>query len=150
LVFGRREIDRKGGFSLIITRETDYALRIVRALADGKQATAEEICKRELLPKQFVYKIIKKLERIGLIQIIRGVHGGYRLIGDLEKMNMYDMVNVMESDRLISACIRPGFQCGRREQDGKTCQVHKQLQELQEAVDNELKARSLAQLIWGQ
>jgi Rrf2 family protein len=132
---------------LIITRETDYALRIIRALADGKQYTAEEICTMEFLPKQFVYKIIKKLEKYDLILIIRGVHGGYRLIGDLEKTTLFDLVNIMEADRMICACVKTGYRCGRKESSGTTCQVHLELQQLQEDLDNALKARSLSQVI---
>ena len=134
---------------MIITRETDYALRIIRALADGKQYTAEEICNAEYLPKQFVYKIIKKLEKYDLILIIRGVHGGYRLVGDLNKTTLFDLVNIMEADRLVCACVKSGYKCGRKEKSGATCQVHVELQQLQEDLDNALKSRSLAQVIGG-
>ena len=57
---------------MLITRETDYALRILRALSDGEQITVGDVCKRELLPQQFVYKILKKMEHAGLVRIARG------------------------------------------------------------------------------
>lgn len=132
---------------MVITRETDYALRIIRALSDGKQATAEEICQREILPKQFVYKIIKKLEKTGLVQIIRGVHGGYRLIGDLSKVTMYDLIGIMDAELIICACVRPGYRCGRKEINGKICKVHLGIQELQDTFDRELKSRTLDQMV---
>lgn len=132
---------------MIITRETDYALRILRALSDGKQATAEEICEEEMLPKQFVYKIIKKLEKVGLVQIIRGVHGGYRLVGDLTKVTMYDLIGIMDSEVVVCACVRPGYRCGRREVNDKMCKVHSEIQALQAALDKELKARTLDKLV---
>ena len=47
---------------MLITRETDYALRVLRALSDGEQHTAGEISSTQLVPKQFAYKIIKKLD----------------------------------------------------------------------------------------
>ena len=132
---------------MVITRETDYALRILRALSDGKQATAEEICEKEILPKQFVYKIIKKLEKVNLIQIIRGVHGGYRLIGDLSKVSMLDLINIMDSEVIINACVRPGYRCGLKEVDGKTCKVHLEIQKLQDTIEKELRSRTLEQLV---
>ena len=46
---------------MLISRETDYALRILRALSDGKKRSIEEICSLEATPKQFAYRIIKKL-----------------------------------------------------------------------------------------
>ena len=47
---------------MVITRETDYALRILRALLDGKLHTAGQIAQDELLPQAFAYKILKKLD----------------------------------------------------------------------------------------
>ena len=56
---------------LLITKETDYALRILRSLADAgnTKTPIKEICDKELLPQQFVYKIAKKLAK-GLIDSI--------------------------------------------------------------------------------
>ena len=64
---------------MLISRETDYALRILRALSDGKKRSIEEICSLEATPKQFAYRIIKKLETAGWIIITRGAEGGCRL-----------------------------------------------------------------------
>lgn len=57
---------RQGGTTLVITRETDYALRILRALLDGELHAAGEIAQTELLPQAFAYKILKKLENARL------------------------------------------------------------------------------------
>ena len=57
---------------MVITRETDYALRILRALLDGKLHTAGQIAQDELLPQAFAYKILKKLEKAGLVEVVRG------------------------------------------------------------------------------
>ena len=57
---------------LLITRETDYALRILRALSDGELLTAKALTQKEAVPHQFAYKILKKLEGAGLIRITRG------------------------------------------------------------------------------
>ena len=56
---------------MVITRETDYALRILRALLDGKLHTAGQIAQDELLPQAFAYKILKKLEKAGRIIELR-------------------------------------------------------------------------------
>ena len=56
---------------MLITRETDYALRILRALAPGSCLTVGEIAEKESLPHKFTYKIMKKLEKAGIIRIIR-------------------------------------------------------------------------------
>ncbi|MFR6642313.1 MAG: hypothetical protein ACLUQN_02000 [Megasphaera sp.] len=42
---------------MIITRETDYAIRILRALADWEQKNIREISDEQMIPLQFAYKI---------------------------------------------------------------------------------------------
>ena len=63
----------------MITRETDYALRLLRTLQDGKRHTASEAAEREMVPSSFAYQILKKLARAGFVEIIRGTDGGCRL-----------------------------------------------------------------------
>ena len=41
--------------SMIITKETDYALRILRVLLDGEKHSVAEMSETELIPTQFAY-----------------------------------------------------------------------------------------------
>lgn len=136
------------GTNLLITRETDYALRILRVLADGEQLTSGEICRKELLPQQFVYKILKKLERAGMITITRGAEGGCRLATDLKRLSLYDLTEVMDTEKNISACTKPGFECVWRQQNASKCIVHGNLSKIQRVLDNELKSYSLHQMLF--
>ena len=63
---------------MLLSRETDYALRILQSLLDGERKATGDISTSEMIPQQFAYKIIKKLSRAGLIEITRGVDGGCR------------------------------------------------------------------------
>lgn len=136
------------GVNLLITRETDYALRILRALSGGEQVTTGDICQQELLPQQFVYKILKKLERAGLVQITRGPDGGCRLIANLQKVSLYDLTEVMDAGKQISACMQPDFQCAWQKKCSNSCMIHKQLLQIQSALDAELRAHSLHQMLY--
>lgn len=51
---------------MLITRECDYAVRIVRALAGGQKICVTQICEEEVLTPAFVYKILKKMEKPNL------------------------------------------------------------------------------------
>ena len=57
--------DTGEGCGVLITRETDYALRVLRALSEGEQLTAGDISEQQMVPKPFAYKIIKKLSKAG-------------------------------------------------------------------------------------
>lgn len=134
---------------MLITRETDYALRILRALSGGEQTTAGALAGQELIPQQFAYKIIKKLSRAGLLQIVRGSEGGCRLSADLHTVTLYDLMEAMGTDSLVSACMEPGYQCPWREKWGANCTIHCQLVKVQAALNAELKANSLYEMIFG-
>lgn len=134
---------------MLITRETDYALRILRALSGGERMNAAEICRKELLPRQFAYKILKKLERAGFVQISRGADGGCRLTADLNRTSLYDLTEIIGEDRSVSACIQSGFQCSWRQNNAAGCHVHRQLLQIQRVLDAELKSRSLQQMLFG-
>ncbi|MCI1964866.1 MAG: Rrf2 family transcriptional regulator [Oscillospiraceae bacterium] len=132
---------------MLITRETDYAIRILRALADGEQHTTASICAQELLPQQFAYKILKKLQKSGLVSIIRGKDGGCRLMADLQKVSLFDLMEMTDSDKSVSACTQPGFPCGWSQKHGKPCKVHQHLQQLQNKLNEELKAVRLSAIL---
>lgn len=96
---------------MVITRETDYALRILRALLDGKLHTAGQIAQDELLPQAFAYKILKKLEKAGLVEVVRGTAGGCRLSADLIGTSLYDLMKAMGERGNLSSCMDPAYQC---------------------------------------
>jgi Rrf2 family protein len=134
---------------MLITREADYALRILRALSGGEQTKAADICERERLPLQFVYKILKKMERAGLVRITRGQEGGCQLTADLRKVSLYDLVETLKADHLVGACMQPGFQCAWQQTHASHCMVHRQLQQMQGVFDTELRKRSLHHMLFG-
>jgi Rrf2 family protein len=134
---------------MFITRKTDYALRIFRTLADGERHTVSDICRKEVIPQQFAYKILKKIEQAGLVKISRGAQGGCVLVSDLRKTSLYDLMNVLEEDPAISSCVKDGYDCEWKKQCVMQCIVHKQLTHMQEFINEELRRCSLHKLVWG-
>lgn len=85
---------------MIMTRETDYAVRILRALSCGERLTVRQVCDSELVPVQFAYKILKKLASCGYVEIFRGQEGGCRLKADLNELSLYDLMRCINEDIL--------------------------------------------------
>lgn len=133
---------------MLITRETDYALRILRALSRGEQMTVAAIAQDQQVPKQFAYKIIKKLSKGGLVSIARGAEGGCSLAADLRQVSLYGLLRMMEEEVRLTACMDPGYACPWREDNGH-CVAHCQLAALQQTLDRELQAHSLHQILFG-
>ncbi len=132
--------------ALLLTRETDYALRVLRDLLDGEKRSVGELSERAMVPQQFAYKIIKKLARAGLVQITRGVEGGCRLSADLTKVSLYDLMAAMEERCDINACFASGFRCPWAERNGG-CGIHCRLALIQDRLNDELRAHSLMSLL---
>ncbi len=133
---------------MVITRETDYALRILRALLDGQLHTVGQIAQDELLPQAFAYKILKKLERAGLVEVVRGTAGGCRLAADLAGTSLYDLMMATGERSALSACMDPDHRCPWRSSHGG-CTVHNKLLTIQEKLDMELRSHALEEILTG-
>ncbi len=134
---------------MILTKETDYALRILRAVADGSQKSVVCIAEEHLIPQQFAYKIVRKLHRAGILSVARGAEGGCRLQADLQELSLYELMEAMDEVTLLSACMQQGYECSWRERNRQICQIHQRLSLIQKNLDNELKSHSLYDLIFG-
>ena len=115
--------DTGEGCGVLITRETDYALRVLRALSEGEQLTAGDISEQQMVPKPCAYKIIKKV-------------------------TLYDLMVAMEEDSAVIACMEPGYSCPWREAHGG-CMVHCRLGLVQQRLHEELRGHTLQELIFG-
>lgn len=127
---------------MLITREIDYALRVLRVLTDEERHTMKDICASEDIPQQFAYKIIRKLAEAEIIVSTRGVNGGCQLSCDLHDYSLYDLINCINPDRYINACLDPDYICTWRQKHGK-CELHCRQAILQTKIDALLKAVSL-------
>ena len=134
---------------MLITRESDYALRMLRALADGRSLTAGELAEQEELPQKFAYKILKKLQKAGFVQILRGVNGGCSLSCQLSEISLYDLLNALEANSYISSCMTPGYTCEWCVRKGTGCIAHGKLGEIQRVIDEELRSRDLQTVLFG-
>lgn len=135
---------------MLITKETDYALRILRALAHGERRTTAQLACGEQIPHQFAYKILKKLQKGGVIQIIRGADGGCSLAADLDKVSLYQLIQMMEQRATISNCTNAEYQCQwRKAHNDAICHAHIFLVSIQNKLNQELDAHSLQKVLFG-
>lgn len=128
---------------MLLTRENDYAIRMLRSLRDGGKHTVKDICCEEEIPEAFAYKILKKLRKAGLVEVVRGVSGGCRMNKPLEELNLYDVVTAVDEEPLIMPCLRES--CSRNT-GGSRCRVHGELAKIQNVLRKELQARKLSEL----
>jgi Rrf2 family protein len=129
---------------MLITREVDYAIRVVRALSDMAVHSASYVEEKETVPTSFAYKILKKLSNAGIVEIIRGSSGGYRLAKKCSELSLYDIISAVDDDFVINECMRDGYVCTS---DEKMCDIHNEFVRIQKVLTDELKRKSLAEIL---
>ena len=126
---------------MLITKERDYAMRVVWSLCDMKQHTVKSLCESELVPVDFAYKILKKLEQNGITHSTRGRNGGYRLAKAPDKISMLDVLLAIDSRLFISDDVENRNRRGR-----KFCRISEELGILQGTWVKSLREKTLDML----
>ena len=130
---------------MLITREMDYAVRVVRALKDGTKVSASEVAKKEHLPQAITYKVLNSLLKSKLIGSMRGVNGGYYLKCDLSNTTLYDICVALGEDMSITECVREGYDCIKN-RCGE-CILNKEFNRIQSSLNRELQMTTLDKLL---
>ena len=94
---------------LRINRQTDYAVRVVLALAqrgEGTRMSSADIQKEMLIPKAFMVRIVAQLSREGLVNAFPGRDGGLMLPRPASQITLKDVVEVFEGTGLLSECMQ--------------------------------------------
>mgnify|MGYP003609665776 CR=1 FL=1 len=129
---------------MLITKRSDYALRICRALKDGRTHNVREICENEGVPKAFAYKIIREMEQNGIVNSERGNKGGYFLKKSLDELTMYDIIKVTEEDIAIVHCMKD--ECERNTND-IPCKMHVEMERIQGVLESQLKDKTISDIL---
>ena len=131
---------------MLITKECDYAVRILRVLSHKSVASAAEISEEEHIPIQFAYKICRKLSKTGIIISHRGTDGGYELKRDTNELSLYDVCRAVDKELMIAECMNASSMCARNTCD-RPARVHKEFCRLQKIVIDEMSATKLSELL---
>jgi Rrf2 family protein len=94
---------------LKINRQTDYAVRIILALAKqgtGARLSSSEIQREMLIPPALMPRIVALLARAGLLNTFPGREGGLMLPRPAAQITLRDVVEVVEGPILLSDCLQ--------------------------------------------
>ena len=94
---------------LKINRQTDYAVRVLLALAKsgkGARLSSADIQREMLIPKAFMTRIVAQLSRTGLLNTFPGRDGGLMLPHSASQITLRDVVEAFEGPILLSACLQ--------------------------------------------
>ncbi|MGA7193446.1 MAG: Rrf2 family transcriptional regulator [Anaerolineales bacterium] len=128
-----------------INRQTDYAIRVVLALAkhsERKRICTTEIQKEMLIPQAFLPRIVAELARAEFILTFPGRDGGLELARPADQINLREVVEYFEGAISVSDCISGRVQCPF---DTK-CPVRRRWGKLQATILQELESITFDEL----
>jgi FeS assembly SUF system regulator len=129
---------------LRISRLTDYATVILATLAQepAKLQTSAALAEQTKLALPTVSKLLKQLQRAGLVASTRGLRGGYQLARPATDISAGEILDALEGPLALTDCASGHGNCGFE----KSCRVGHAWQRLNVIIRRSLRDVSLAQL----
>ncbi len=99
-----------------INLESDYAVRIVRVLAQHKdRMDAQSIADTSCVSLRITLKIMRKLVAAELAHSYKGARGGYTLAKAPQDITLRHVIEAMEGPYRFSRCLDEGYDCSCKE-----------------------------------
>ncbi len=101
---------------LRMSRQADYGLVLLACFtqrhrrdraelgSESDIVTARDLAHETHLPAPMVMKILKALARHGLLQSVRGAHGGYRLHRRAEEITVAEIITALDGPIGVTEC----------------------------------------------
>lgn len=96
-----------------MTRQSNYAIRtlVYCAVNEPQLSRVAEIAKAYAISELFLFKLIKPLVENGLLQTVRGRHGGIRLGKPADQITLLDTIRLTEESFALAECFEEGADC---------------------------------------
>ena len=107
-----------------LTKAGEYAMRCALFLSfkgTGVVCSKKEIARTMDIPDQFLGKIAQQLARAGIIEIVQGAKGGFRLLVPADKLTMLDVVEAVIGEIFLNDCVVRPDSCNRI----TSCSIHR-------------------------
>ena len=113
------------------------------ALGGFKPTSLKTIAERQDISQHYLEQIVAELRRAGIVESVRGAHGGYRLAKASEDVSALEVVSLMEGSLAPVACLEDENSCSHT----GNCSTEGLWQDVDKAVRQVLAGTSLAKLV---
>ena len=130
---------------MLVTRETDYAVRTVLYLARNvtRLASVTEIARAMHIPKSFLAKLLQRLVRSHILTSMRGVKGGFQLARKPSEITLLAILEAVQGPAGINLCAIDSKLCKL----SSNCSVHPVWVEIRKEVERRLKRETVGNLL---
>lgn len=130
-----------------ITLESDYALRIVSALATHDSIVDAKTLSDEIsVTLRFTLKILHKLVQGELVKSYKGTNGGYRLNVAPENITLKAVIELIDGPIAISRCLESSEGCSMTA-DKTSCIYHHIFDTISSDVSRKLAGITISDVI---
>jgi len=109
-----------------ISRQADYAIRVVLDLSLHPEARIKEVARRQRLSVSYVGRISQRLAKTGILDNRRGRLGCLSLASSPDQISILDVIEAVDGTARVDRCLLAPIECGRE----KFCPVYHVGQEI--------------------
>jgi len=128
-----------------LTRQSSYAIRalVYCAVNEPGLSRVADIARAHAISELFLFKLIKPLVENGLVETVRGRHGGIKLGRPASEITLLDTIRLTEENFAMAECFEGGdVSCPLVD----ACDVNSALREALGAFFNVLEGYTIADL----
>lgn len=128
-----------------ISTQGRYGLRALVDLAvhEGSGAIPlREISQREKISERYLEQLFAKLRKAGIVDSVRGAHGGYQLNRDPAELTVGDVMRVLEGDLVPAECTKEDSDC----EFINVCVTNEVWLEIKEKIEEIVESKTLKDL----
>lgn len=102
---------------LRLSRLSEYAFMMLTVLgkSPGKLCSASDLAAQVFLEPPTASKVLKLLARSGLVDSVRGAHGGYRLSRSPDEISVADVIAAIDGPLAMTECSIEGGSCAQED-----------------------------------
>ncbi len=129
----------------LITRNTDYAVRVLRFMARDKKDvfSASALIKKLKIPRPFLRKIMHTLNKKRIVKSSQGVCGGFQLAVSPGRIFLLDLIEIFQGPFEINECIFRKRICREK----KCCLLRRKIQSAEKQLALRLKSVNIKSLM---
>ena len=125
---------------LELTRKTDLALKVLRALEGKGRVGRKELADQAGTSPGFLAQVMSPLVKAELVESKPGLAGGYALVGETCTISVLTLIEIMEGPVINGRCVLQGGDCPPE----GSCSLHAAWSRARGALMEELDATTVA------
>ncbi|MEI8186392.1 MAG: Rrf2 family transcriptional regulator [Chlorobiaceae bacterium] len=129
----------------VLTKNTDYAIRALLALAaqKGSYISAKSIADGHDIPYQFLRRLLQEMIRHNLIVSKEGVRGGFMMQKNPDNITVTELIEIFQGKVQVSECMFRKQICGNRAR----CVLRHEIMRIEQVVQSEFEKVTIGQLL---